>query len=426
MKLSKSKIDKSGDILSRDKRDDVARFIEAEDVFNEYRSAHLSPLMQVTMLLQSWMDQSGKGYYIAMRLKRRPQILRKLRRFHVRLSQLQDIAGARIILDTNHDVDDVVSYLQKVISEQSDILIVHDADYRIRGRDDSGYRARHIVLQKDGYKIELQLRSRIQHYWAETIERTSVAYGHFLKELQGDLRVLEYFKQLSGVLHEFESGRKPTTPQRMKLDKLYSEALAIIQASDKRNILVSHPDYNVLKTLTEISSKSMISTLSNWILIFDWNTGCFVNWLAASHDPKEAIELYSRNEKDFPAEDNFEVVLVGASDPSTIEKTHSHYFGIESYDGVLKNLDETFDSIQRVAALTIDQRRIIAALFTRKFWGARTMSVTTIKNHFCEGIADLEGAIEELVRLKLIARSNKTGPISLNVDSKALIERLMA
>ncbi len=381
--------------------------------------------MQMTILLQKWMDKSGKGYYIAMRLKRRPQILRKLKRFHVRLSQLQDIAGARIILERNQDVEDIVAYLRNSLEAQSDVQLLRDVDYRVKGRDDSGYRARHIVLKKDGYNIELQLRSRIQHYWAETIERTSVVYGHFLKELQGDPLVLEYFKQLSDVLYEFEVGRRPTHPQRIRLDRLYSKALAIIQTSDTRNVLVSHPALNVLKTLTEVSSQVKKSRIVNWILIFDWNTGEFVNWLAASENPQEAIALYAKNEGDYSSEQGFEVVLVGASDPTTIEKTHSHYFGIESYDGVLKNLDETFDSLQRVTALTIDQRRILSALYTRKFWGGRTMSISTLKNHFCAGISDFDGALDSLIRKRLVSRSSSVGPISLNVDRKAEIDSLM-
>ena len=424
--FSKTKIDKAGEILSKNVVTDEVRYIEAEDVFNEYRGLHLAPLMQTTMMLQNWMDQSGKGYYIAMRLKRRPQILRKLRRLHVRLSQLQDIAGARIILDANQDVDEAVRYLQKMISQQKDISLVRDVDYRMKGRDDSGYRARHIVLAKDGYKIELQLRSRIQHYWAETIERTSVVYGHFLKELDGDDRVLDYFKQLSDVLYEFEANRKPTTPQRLRLDRLHSVALAVIQTSDSRNILVSHPDKNVLKTLTEISANAQDVRLDNWILIFDWNTGGFVQWLKASHDPKEAIALYSNNEKDYSAEDGFEVVLVGASDPSTIENTHSHYFGIESYDGVLKSIDDTFDSIEREALLSIDERRIVSALYTRKFWGGRTMSLSTIKNHLCEGIGDFDSVVEGLIRKGLLIRGSNVGPVSLNVDKKVEIDKLMA
>lgn len=425
LEYSRSKIDKAGKVLSRhlDVSEDVE--VESEIVFDNYRQAHLEPMMQTTMQLQKWMDESGKGYYIAMRLKRRPQILRKLTRLSVRLTQLQDIAGARIILERNADVDETVRYLREVISRQTDVKIVRDTDYRDKGRDDSGYRARHIILDSNGYKIELQLRSKVQHYWAETIERTSVVYGHFLKELDGDPCVLSYFKQLSDVFYEFESNRRPTHPQRIKLDVLYRKARAIIQISDKRAILMSHPDKNVLKTLTEISEKAQKRILNNWILIFDWATGNFVNWLKVSHDPRAAMQLYAKTERDFPASSNFEVVLVGASDVSTIEQTHSHYFGIESYDGILSNLEESFRILRKKMELSIDENRVLSALYTRKFWGGRTVSMATIKNHLCEGVGDLEETLDSLVRRKLLVRTSKDGPVALNVVEKASIDNLM-
>ena len=101
---SKSKIDASGRLLLQHDDstiDGIEKIISAEDIFDNYRSMHLAPLMRTTMQLQRWMEDSHKGYYIALRLKRKNQIMRKLKRFHVRLSQLQDIAGARIILDKN-------------------------------------------------------------------------------------------------------------------------------------------------------------------------------------------------------------------------------------------------------------------------------------------------------------------------------------
>jgi len=144
--LSNNKIDKAGNTLVRNDLINTEEYENAEEILNIYRSEHLEPLMKVTLDLQDWMKASSKGYYIALRLKRKPQIIRKLKRFNVRLSQLQDIAGARIILDKNTDIDEIVNYLETKIKEQDKIKIHKDTDYRVKGRDDSGYRARHIIL----------------------------------------------------------------------------------------------------------------------------------------------------------------------------------------------------------------------------------------------------------------------------------------
>lgn len=426
MKYSKSKVDQAGQILANDDQSVIEKYLLAEDVFDDYRSAHLEPLMKTTLDLQKWMEASSKGYYIALRLKRKPQILRKLKRFHVRLSQLQDIAGTRIILDKNSDVDETAEYLLAKIRAQEELKLSKDTDYRIRGRDDSGYRARHIILDYNGYKIELQLRSKIQHFWAEKIERTSVVYGYFLKELEGDPIVLNYFKQLSDVFYEFEANRRPSYSQRLNLDQLYPKALAIIEASDKHKVLNSHPDRNVLKTLTEISQANPPQGgLYNWILIFNWDTGNFVNWLRVTSDPIEAIKLYSNNEKDFPAQDNFEVVLVGASDVSTIEQTHSHYFGIESYEGVLQNLDESVESIKKAQLITIGERRILTVLYRRHMWNTKSIKVATIKRHMCAGMSDFDESLEALIKKRFVLRANSESPLSLNMEKKSDIDKLM-
>ncbi|MEX9252660.1 hypothetical protein AB7Z85_09105 [Pseudenterobacter timonensis] len=46
MSLSKTKIDKAGAALSKGQTEDIIKFIEFEDVFDEYRKNHLQPLSE--------------------------------------------------------------------------------------------------------------------------------------------------------------------------------------------------------------------------------------------------------------------------------------------------------------------------------------------------------------------------------------------
>jgi len=103
MKISNARVDKAGQALAKDIVDDEEEYFELEDVFDEYRKSHLQPLTETTLELQQWLNSYGSSYYIAQRLKRKPQILRKLKRLSVRLTQLQDVGGCRIIVDTNNN-----------------------------------------------------------------------------------------------------------------------------------------------------------------------------------------------------------------------------------------------------------------------------------------------------------------------------------
>ena len=242
----------------------------------------------------------------------------------------------------NRDVDLVLSLIKERLLENREIKIKETKetrgvkDYRERGRDETGYRSLHIILQRDGLSFELQVRSRLQHYWAKSIERTSVIYGYHLKEGEGDPNVIQYFKKLSDAFYEIESGRNPSSSQKIEIDRLKTVCENIISRSDRYKVFDSIVNEWVINTLVDKETRSP-NWLNNWILVFDWNGGNFVTLAKVSLDYEEAVRSYVSYENQYPAENGYEVVLVGSSDVATIRQTHSHYFGIEELDYILKN-----------------------------------------------------------------------------------------
>ncbi len=412
---SNRKIDLAGKALSLSSFDSDDHELDCEIIFDDYRKSHLEPLTRTTMLLQSWLSQFDRQYYIAQRLKRKPQILRKMRRFSTRLTQLQDIGGNRIIVNSNEDLEDLRRFIKEKLTNSTNVSIHRETDYRVLGRDDTGYRALHTVLKANGIKIELQLRSRAQHYWAECIERTSVVYGHLLKEKEGDQRVINYFKLLSNVFYEIESKREPSPQIKMELDERRKLAEYLIEKEGKGKVLHSHVNDDVLHTLTTIELRNSSNTINNWILIFDWNSGHFVSWEAIPRDTDRAYQAYSYNENRYDEKTGFEVVLVGSSSVAMIRKTHSHYFGIDGYDSILENLDQSvlgFDSRKKIDA---GCRRILNTLKRKNYWGKRGISTQVLKNHFCVSVFGFDQSLEALIEMGLVLTKNKNGPLSLNL-----------
>jgi len=422
MEISKTKIDKSGNALSKGTFKDEINFIELEEVFDEFRKGHLLPLTETTLELQIWLSNYSQRYYIAQRLKRKPQIIRKLRRLSVRLSQLQDIGGARIIVDTNKDVEMLFKHLKDKVSEQTEFTIDRVADYRQKGRDVTGYRALHLIFKRDGYNLELQIRSRIQHYWAESIERTSVIYGHHLKEQEGDASVINYFKKLSDIFFEIEAGREPTTVQKIELDRLRQISENIILDSDKHKVFDSYVNEDIIKTLSSIEANKKES-FNNWIIIFDWNSGSFINWDIVDRNPDEAIKAYVRNENLYPADSGYEVVLIGSSYVATVRQTLSHYFGIENYDNTLENLDQAVIGFSRRMDIDTGARQILHCLYRKHFWGVKTTRIPTLKNHFCKNVITFDSSLAVLVKKGLVTESVKNGSVSLNLGKKNEIDQ---
>lgn len=422
MNISKTTIDKAGLAIAKNKYKDEINFIELEEVFDEFRKMHLSPLTNTTIEIQSWLKDSGQNYYIAQRLKRKPQIIRKLNRFSVRLSQLQDIGGIRIIVDNNNDVKKLHSFLIKHIEEQSKFKIYNTNDYREQGRDDSGYRALHIILKRDNLYLELQIRSRVQHYWAESIERTSVIYGFHLKEQEGDIHVLQYFKLLSDIFYEIEARRNPTPSQKIELDKLRLMAIGIIESTDSSKILDSYVNEDIIKTLSALES-SKASIFNNWILIFDWNKGTFVTWDIIDGSPDDAIKVYTENENIYPATNGFEVVLIGSSNVATVRQTHSHYFGIASYELILENLDQAVVGFTKRLDIDSGAREILYCLSRKGYWGSKTITIDILKKHYCN-ILGFSQSLDLLIEKKLVILSPLKGnPLSLNLGKKNEIDK---
>ena len=417
--LSKTKIDKSGRALSN-AGELTEEILELEEVFDSYRAAHLEPLSKTTLELQKWLHDYGGNYYIAQRLKRKPQILRKLKRLSVRLTQLQDIGGCRIIVNSNRDVDDLVEFIRSQMSRDKNFKLQRITDYRDRGRDITGYRSVHLILMIEDRVLELQIRSRIQHYWAESIERTSVIYGHHLKEQEGDVAVINYFKELSDVFYEIESGRNPSIAAKISLDRLRVQAQEIIEISDKNRVFHSFVNEDIVKTLTAAQGGS--ESLNNWIIVFDWNTGAFLTWEVVGREPSEAIRKYIYYENQFTSADNYEVVMIGSSDIATVRQTHSHYFGIEKFDNILENLDQTIIGFQTRMDIDIEARQILGVLQRRKYWGKKSISIDTLKNHFLKELMTLDASLRSLRDKGLINMADSQSPVSLNIKKKSEIE----
>ncbi|MBB3560137.1 ppGpp synthetase/RelA/SpoT-type nucleotidyltransferase [Rhizobium sp. BK512] len=422
MMYSKAKIDKAGSVLSKPPTEITEESIELEYAFDDFRKRHLAPLSELTLDIQKMLTEYGGRYYIAQRLKRKPQILRKLNRFSVRLTQLQDIGGLRIIVDKNTDVDNLIVFLEQKIQQQKSLYLKKKTDYREKGRDVTGYRSVHLIIESGKLNLELQIRSKIQHYWAESIERTSVIYGYLLKEQEGDTNVINYFKELSDIFFEMEAGRLPSVRQKLSLNALREVAEKIIKNSDRGNVLAGYVNDDIIKTLIEIEAKNP-NGLNNWILVFDWSSGNFVTWDVVGRDPATAVETYIKYEKQYTEDRKFEVVLIGSSDIATVKQTHSHYFGIDSFEDILENLDQSIIGFSERMELDVGARQILAVMTRKKYWGEKEISPNTLKNHYCQTVLTFEASLKALADKGFLNQNSINGPVSLNIKKRSLVEQ---
>lgn len=141
---------------------------------------------------------------VVQRLKRREQIIFKLVRFpDSKLSNMGDIGGCRAILRDWGQVDGVVRRIRRNWSLHGRIR-----DTRHEPAP-SGYRGVHVIVVREGRRIEIQLRIRREHEWALAVERTGSRLGVPLKEGLGPADLREYFRLASLGMYLEEVGIEP-------------------------------------------------------------------------------------------------------------------------------------------------------------------------------------------------------------------------
>lgn len=174
---SKGDIDRAGeDLLS----DDPDRRAAAAELVDTWRSSYRFPLNAFQVTLRRRARRVDETPIVAQRLKRMVSIRSKLARFHgMKLSRVQDIGGCRAVLSTVAAVRELVS--------------AYTADgYDVRNNyieepKPDGYRGVHVIGTYDadptwaGYKIEIQIRTRLQHAFATTVETVTTFTGEPLK-----------------------------------------------------------------------------------------------------------------------------------------------------------------------------------------------------------------------------------------------------
>ena len=118
------------------------------------------------------------GFSPTTRVKTQGTLIEKLRRESgMRLSRVQDLAGARIVVSDRLEQDQARDRICAHFTAAG-----HPCRVRDRRDDPShGYRAVHVIVQFGGIPIEVQIRTELQDSWAQIVERLGDQWGRGLR-----------------------------------------------------------------------------------------------------------------------------------------------------------------------------------------------------------------------------------------------------
>lgn len=145
--------------------------------------------------------QAALGIEVSGRpAKSTPAIVDKLRRSSMRLSQMQDVAGCRIVVSGIAEQNQLCSKI---------CALFDTALFDRRTTPSHGYRAIHLVVRNFPHPVEIQLRTSLQHAWAGLSEKTADVFDSALKYGGGPEEVRNKLDELSAVIAGFEGSIEP-------------------------------------------------------------------------------------------------------------------------------------------------------------------------------------------------------------------------
>jgi putative GTP pyrophosphokinase len=209
---SNTKLDQLGDRLRRGQvTDDDLRLLDA--FRRSFSDGYENVIAAVKRTIQA--EPTGRP------AKSTTSIIENLQRETIRLTQIQDIAGCRLVGDARQ---------QQNVIEQLRALFPEGSIVDRRRQPSHGYRAIHVIVTADGKPIEIQVRTTLQHLWAEFSEKMgdvidpAIKYGGGPSDRRDLLRV---YSELVSEIEEVELA--PGNIDHVRLDSIRQQLRDLLE-----------------------------------------------------------------------------------------------------------------------------------------------------------------------------------------------------
>lgn len=329
LRYSTEEVKAAGKVLvdaeaSRDQRANALKILD------NWRSVHAYPLQTIYMTLSRRARKVDSTAIMAQRRKRLASIENKLRLMpHLSLTRIQDIGGCRAILKSVSNVQELAKIydtsVEKDPRNRPQRIKVNDYIAEPKG---SGYRSLHYVYEYNsdaptkqfykGLKIEIQIRSQLQHIWATAVETVSEFQGFSLKSGIGDQSWKRFFVLMSSVMALKENA--PTCPDSpSKLVDLKEELRQLCSEHNLLDILVACGSATEAVTSREPNAYNFLLKLDSGAREIS-----IMPYMKSEQDRASADFLALEEE----CRDNrqVQVVLVSVSSVQNLKRAYPNYF----------------------------------------------------------------------------------------------------
>ncbi len=290
------------------------------EMLQALRVTYKEPLSTVFNAIERIAQRIDRNSICTYRVKRIESIINKLVRFpEMQVQRMEDIAGCRVILTTEDDVDHMFKKVMKDL-QKLPFEIKGKINNYIENPKPSGYRSIHFNVCLDGsnQRIEVQLRCLDQHFWATLVEISDLIYHSRLKE---------YGEKGNAELFEFH--------------RLLAQPDPILTRQERRRISDISAKYLYIEKISSIFTQNYLEVRKRWnnlrlqrklfFLIATGSDGMpeFTGYSHFEEAERAYFELYNNNDE------QRNIVLTHLQTPSfhTISIAYSNY--ILTYNSAL-------------------------------------------------------------------------------------------
>ncbi|RDU65803.1 hypothetical protein CQA53_05785 [Helicobacter didelphidarum] len=326
--ISKTQLDKIGASI-RQEEDNIINS-NHKKIIDEWRNQHLY-FKKILMDNINNLLKNNFTFSFSSRLKRYSSIKRKLRESSTRLTQMQDILGFRIVTDNNlQNVYMIKDILENSFKQNTEFIFDTVDDYIQQPKED-GYRCLHLIIKvQNRYYVEIQIKTKLQHLWATSLEVISTIKDKDFKHEYKNDQLNLFFKNISQIIdwHEnYSSKMQITLKSKVKIIKiLYSKYLKEIEVISKYSSNIKEV-LDALKIDNKKIPKNIIFTLdvNRAIDAIEGKGSDNILKINAFDSEKEALTSYNQRElKRY--KDGADIVLISSYSLDDLEKNYPNYY----------------------------------------------------------------------------------------------------
>jgi ppGpp synthetase/RelA/SpoT-type nucleotidyltranferase len=313
----------AGDLIWTDETAESIR--QVFRIANNYRDSHAYPMHKVRSEVsgQIRLNKITGGFTVA-RLKRMPSVRRKLRKISTNLNQIQDLGGCRAVLPTIDDVNAMIGAMREFSAHG-----LHREDDYINNPKRDGYRSYHMVFKFRGSgddevyndrRIEVQIRTRLQHSWATAVEAVGLFRHEDLKAGNGSPDWLKLFSLMST---EFLLAEGCVAADSQREERLAE----IAQLNKQLNAIDTLENLRQAVKITENYAFDPRNRPDYFLIRYDRSNNRVR--VEAQYGPIYAMNSYDRAESIDPTSTNsgFNTVLVEVDEIANLKAAYPNYFG---------------------------------------------------------------------------------------------------